>query len=71
MSGEDHDILIRIEQDTKYLKDLVSKLNHRLEAQAQDIAEHDKTLNRLKGAVSASVVFSTIFGGVLLYLVFQ
>ena len=72
MNGsEDHDILLRIERDVKHLKETILKCNENFERLRHDVDFHDRLLNKMKGATAATIVFVTIFGTVLLYLLFK
>ena len=72
MNGkEDHDLLIEIRTDTKHVRKELSRCNERHDQLRKDVDFHDRLLNKMKGATAATVVFLTIFGGMLLYLLFK
>jgi len=72
MNGsEDHDILIEIRTDIKHVRKDLTECNQKYEQLRKDTDFHARLLNRMKGATAATAVFLTIFGGILLYLLFK
>ena len=72
MNGkEDHDLLIEIGADIKYVRKELSRCNERYNLLRKDIDFHDRLLNKMKGATAATIVFFSVFGTVLLYLLFK
>ena len=72
MNGsDDHDILIEIRTDIKHVRKDLTECNQKYERLRKDIDFHDRLLNKMKGATAATIVFLTIFGGMLLYLLFK
>ena len=71
MNGEDHDILIEIRTDIKHVRKDLTECNQKYEKLRGEVSHHDRLLNRMKGATAATIVFVTIFGGMLLYLLFK
>ena len=72
MNGkEDHDLLIEIGADIKYVRKELSRCNERYTQLRNEIDFHDRLLNKMKGATAATIVFLTVFGGMLLYLLFK
>jgi len=67
----DHDLLIEISADTKYVRKELARCNERYDLLRKDIDFHDRLLNKMKGATAATIVFLTVFGGMLLYLLFK
>lgn len=66
---DDHDLLIRISENVEYLRKAVDDINARLDKHAETIEEHDRWINRLKGAAAATGIFLTVFGATLLYFI--
>ena len=71
MNGEDHDILIEIRTDIKYVRKELTECNKKYERLRGEVSHHDRLLNRMKGATAATIVFLGVFGTVLLYLLFK
>ena len=68
---EDHDLLIEIRTDTKYVRKELTKCNEKHDLLRKDVDFHDRLLNKMKGATAATVAFLTVFSGMLLYLLFK
>ena len=71
MESEDHDILIEIRTDIKHVRKDLTECNQKYERLRKDIDFHDRLLNKMKGATAATIVFFTVFGGMLLYIVLK
>ena len=71
MESEDHDILIEIRTDIKHVRTDLTECNQKYEQLRKDTDIHDRLLNKMKGATAATIIFLTIFGGMLLYLLFK
>ena len=67
MNGEDHDILIEIRTDIKYVRKELIECNEKYEKLRGEVEYHERWINRAKGHISAIMAFLAIFGGVLLY----
>ena len=65
----DHDLLIEINRDMKYVRRELTECNKRYTLLRRDVDFHDRLMNKMKGATATTIVFLTIFGGVLLYLI--
>ena len=71
MAKSDHDLLIEINADTKHIRKDLTECNEKYNRLRKDVDFHDRLLNKMKGATAATIVFLTIFGGMLLYLLFK
>ena len=67
----DHDLLIEISADIKYVRKELSRCNERYDQLRKDIDYHDRWVNRAKGAIYAIIALLGIFGATLLYLLFK
>ena len=71
MGTEDHDLLIEIRADIKYVRKELVRCNEKYDQLRKDVDFHDRAMNKMKGATAATIVFFSVFGTVLLYLLFK